>query len=97
MSRPQPTHVCSHTEGDLVIEICAADAVYAVLYCGRPIKIRKHNPSLRYQGMKYSKTAFPEPGHAIRLARKLNTVYNTTDFSVAVMTEGRTLKEVNIV
>lgn len=85
MARPQPTHICSHTAGDIVVEVCEADAVYAVLYQGRPIKIRKHNPAIKYLGMKYSKTAFPEPGHALRLAAKLNEVHNTTDFTVGVM------------
>jgi len=89
MSRPQPTHICSHSDNNLVIEVCAADAVYAVLYQGHPIKLRKHNPEKPYQGIKYSKTAFPEPGHAIRLARKLNDTYLTTEFTVAVMTVGR--------
>jgi transposase len=72
-------------------EICEADAVYAVLYQGRPIKIRRHNPSVRYLGYKYSKSSFPEPGHAIRLARRLNEVHGTEDFTVVQMTTGRTI------
>jgi len=89
MARPQPTQICSHSDNNLIIEVCEADAIYAVLYQGRPVKIRKHNPEKRYQGMKYNKTAFPEPGHAVALARRLNAAYETTDFSVGVMNPGK--------
>ena len=85
MSRPQPALIASHTDGDRCIEICAADAVYAVLYQGRPVKVRTHNPAVRYQGYKYGKSMFPESGHAVRLARRLNEVHGTEDFSVGVM------------
>jgi hypothetical protein len=91
MSRPQPTLIATHVEGDRCIEICAADAVYAVLYQGKPIKIRTHNPAVRYQGYKYGKSMFPESGHAIRLANKLNLLHSTEDFTVAVMNSGRSV------
>jgi hypothetical protein len=91
MARPGPIIIASHQQGDTVVEICEADAVYAVVYQGQPIKVRTHKPDLRYQGYKYGKSMFPEPGHAIRLARHLNQVHNTEDFSVAVMTTGRIL------
>jgi hypothetical protein len=92
MSRPKPTLICSHIEGDIAYEVCEADAVYAVLYCGRPIKLRKHNPQIRYLGFKYGKSMFPEPGHAIRLARKLNAAHNTTEFTVSVMIVGKNVR-----
>ncbi len=91
MSRPKPTLIASHMSGDVCFEVCEADAVYAVLYQGRPIKVRTHNPDVRYQGYKYGKASFPEPGHAIRLARRLNQEHSTEDFSVAVMVAGRFL------
>jgi hypothetical protein len=93
MARPQPTVICSHEDGDTVSEICSADAVYAVLYQGQPIKLRRHNPDLMYLGFKYGKTMFPEPGHAFVLARKLNAAYTTQDFTVAVMMVGRTISQ----
>jgi hypothetical protein len=92
MSRPQPTLIVSHQEGDLVYEVCEADAVFAVLFQGRPIKLRTHKPAVRYQGYKYGKTMFPEPGHAIRLANKLNQMHHTDAFTVSVMTVGREIK-----
>ena len=92
MSRPQPTLICSHVEEDRVVEVCAADAVYAVLYNGRPFKIRTHNPAKAYLGYKYGKSMFPEPGHAFRLAQKLNQEHDTDAFTVAVMDFKRTIR-----
>ena len=92
MSRPPPTFICSHTQNDLVIEVCEADAVYAVLYNGQAIKLRKYNPQKNYQGHKYGKTSFPEPGHAVRLANLLNEAHSTDAFTVAVMKPQRDIK-----
>lgn len=85
MSRSKPTVLCSHKVKETTYEVCAADDLYAVLYCGQPIKLRMYREDTFYLGPKYGKTVFPEPGHAIRLAEKLNKAHNTTDFSVAVV------------
>ena len=89
MSRPQPTIIASHMTGTICYEVCEADAVYAVLYRGKPIKVRTYNQDNLYLGYKYGKSMFPEPGHAVRLARKLNQAHDTEEFTVAVMTTGR--------
>jgi len=91
MARTKPTVIVTHKQGDISYEVCEADAVFAVLYQGRPLKIRTHNPDIRYLGFKYGKSTFPESGHALRLARKLNEIHNTEDFTVAVMNPGRVL------
>jgi len=85
MSRPGPDILLEHFENDATVQVCDATAVYAVLYQGKPIKIRKFTEGVRYLGFKYGKTSFPEPGHAIRLARELNEVYGCEDFTVGVM------------
>lgn len=92
MARTAPTVILSHNTGSTVHEICSADAVYAVLYKGLPVKLRHHNPLMAYLGFKYSKTSFPESGHAIRLAVKLNQIHNTEDFTVSIMTPSRAIK-----
>lgn len=91
MSRSKPTVIASHSEGDTVYEVCAADSVYAVLYQGCAIKIRTHNPDLQYQGYKYGRASFPEPGHAVNLARRLNAAHDTDDFTVVMMNPGRSV------
>lgn len=91
MARSNPRIICSHPDGASTVEVCAAESVYAVLYQGQPIKLRKNNPQLGYQGYKYGRSMFAEAGHAVRLARQLNRIYSTRDFAVAVMTVRRTI------
>jgi hypothetical protein len=95
MSRPKPTILLSEFDNEgRGIEVCEADAVYAVCYQGRPISVRTHqNIEIGYPGPKYVKTNFANPGHAFNLAQKLNTRFNTQDFAVIMMSTGRTIKE----
>ena len=93
MSRTPPTLIVSHAQGDRVVEICEADAVYAVLYQGKPIKVRTHTPAVRYMGYKYTKTMFPEAGHAVRLANRLNLAHSTDEFTVGILTQTRPLNQ----
>jgi hypothetical protein len=65
-------------EGDRVFEVGEADAVYAVLYQGQPIKD--------------GRASFQEPGHAVRLAKKLNAVHDTDAFTVGIMAVKRVLE-----
>jgi len=95
MSRPQPNVLLESIDDDMrAYQVCEADAVYAVCYKGRPIKIRTYqNIEVAYPGPKYSKTSFPTSGHAFNLAERLNLKFDTTDFTVVMMTTGRTVKE----
>jgi hypothetical protein len=95
MSRPKPTILLSEFDNEgRGIEVCEADAVYAVCYRNRPITIRTHqNIEIGYPGPKYKKTNFGNPGHAFNLAEELNHRFKTTDFSVIMMTAGRTIQE----
>lgn len=90
MSRPQPTVILSDYAKDIAFEVCDAQAVYAVFYRDRPIKIRKIKKD-GYSTFKYAKTSFPEPGHAIALAQRLNRKFNTSDFTVRELRIGRVL------
>lgn len=95
MARPQPTVLLSDFDGEgRGLEVCAADAVYAVCYQGYPINLRQHlNIEIGYPGPKYKKTNFSNPGHAFNLAERLNDRFKTQDFTVVMMTMGRTVKE----
>ena len=95
MSRPRPTILLEHIDDNMrAYQVCEADAIYAVCYKGRPIKIKTQaNIEIEYPGPKYSKTSFPTPGHAFNLAERLNQRFDTTDFTVVMMTEGRKISE----
>ena len=95
MSRPKPTVLLEHIGEDMSsYQVCEADAIFAVCYQGRPIKIKTQaNIEIDYPGPKYAKTSYPTPAHAFNLAERLNQKFETTDFSVVMMTVGRTISE----
>lgn len=66
-------------------QILASNGIWAVYYQGQPINFRN---VLNYRIPKYRKTAFANPGHAINLARKLNSQFKTTEFTVVFLTAG---------
>ena len=95
MSRPKPAVIFESIDDDMrAYQVCEADAIYAVCYKNRPVKVKTWtNIEIDYPGPKYAKTSFPTAGHAFNLCERLNEKFNTTDFSVVIMTVGRTLTE----
>ena len=95
MSRPKPTVLLEHcTDDTRLLQVCLADAVYAVCYQGRPIQVKIWaDINSNYIGAKYAKTTFPNAAHAFNMADKFNAQFNTTDFSVVMMSTGRTITE----
>jgi hypothetical protein len=43
---------------------------------------------VQYPGPKYKKVSFSNAGHAINLAKKLNTQFKTDKFSVVLLKQG---------
>lgn len=95
MSIPRPTVLLESIDDNMrSLQVCEADAIYAVCYKGRPIKIKTWaNIEIQYPGPKYAKTSFPTSGHAFNLCDRLNQKFATTDFSVVIMQVGRTIEE----
>ena len=95
MSRPKPRVLLEHVDNNMrSYQVCEADAIYAVCYKGRPIKIKTQaNIEIEYPGPKYAKTSFPTPGHAFNLAERLNLKFDTSDFTVVMLNAGRTVSE----
>lgn len=88
MARPKPTVLLRHKNKDYKIEeVLEAEAIYAVFYKNKPISVRLLN-NLNYPGPKYKKVSFPNVGHALRLANKLNENFNSSDFTVVKLTGG---------
>lgn len=93
MSRPKPTVILEHVnksnyKSDQVLE---ADGIYAVFYESSPINLKTHNMLVSYPGPKYKKVSFSNKGHAINLAKKLNSLYKTDKFSVVLLRAGEQL------
>ena len=93
MSRPKPivkleftnkvTYKCE--------QVLDAEAIWAVFYQDKPFNLKSSNALTNYPGPKYKKTSFSNPGHAINLAKKLNDMFNTDEFTVFKLTDGEKL------
>ena len=90
MSRPKPTVLAEITNRTTykTEQVLGSEGVWAVFYDSKPINLKTSNLLVQYPGPKYKKVSFSNPGHAINLARKLNTQFKTDKFSVVVLTQG---------
>ena len=95
MSRPKPTGVLENInrktyKSEQVLE---AAAIWAVFYKDKPFNLKSSNTLTNYTGPKYKKVSFSNPGHAHNLAKKLNDLFTSEDFTVVKLTSGETVKE----
>jgi len=64
------------------------NAIWVVFYQNKPFNLKSKGSTVGRKIPKYRKIAFPNSGHALSLAKKLNKIFNTTDFSVFKLTTG---------
>lgn len=90
MSRPAPKIILEHVNKQTYRseQILEAHAIWAVFYQGQPFNLKSSNALTSFPGPKYKKTSFSNEGHAHNLAKKLNNLFNTTDFDVRKLTNG---------
>ena len=90
MSRPAPNILMEFVDGKTYKseQVLDAEAIWAVFYKDKPFNLKSQNKLTNYPGPKYKKTSFSNPGHAINLSKKLNTMFKTTDFAVFKLTAG---------
>ena len=90
MSRPKPKVLIEQTDRTTYKseQVLASEGIWAVFYDAKPINLKTQNMLVQYPGPKYKKVSFSNPGHAINLARKLNTQFKTDKFSVVLLTQG---------
>lgn len=95
MSRPKPVILLEYLDRKLfrVEQILESEAIWAVYYQGRPFNLRSGSTVSSYPCPKYKKVSFSNPGHAFGLARKLNKLFNTTDFTVVKFSNGTECNE----
>lgn len=95
MSRPKPKVMLEYTNSKnyKCEQVLDAEAIWAVFYQSKPFNLKSSNALTNYPGPKYKKTSFSNPGHAINLAKKLNKMFKTNDFSVFKLTTGEEIKE----
>jgi len=90
MSRPKPTILAELTNKQTykTEQVLASEGVWAVYYDSKPVNLKTSNLLVQYPGPKYKKVSFSNPGHAINLAKKLNTQFKTDKFSVVLLKQG---------
>ena len=93
MSRPKPQVLIELTNkaSYKTEQVLAADGIWAVFFNGAPINLKTSNLLVQYPGPKYKKVSFSNSGHAINLAKKLNTQFKTDKFSVVLLKQGETI------
>jgi hypothetical protein len=90
MSRPKPKvliEVINKTTYKSE-QVLASEGVWTVFYDNNPINLKTSNMLVQYPGPKYKKVSFSNPGHAINLAKKLNTQFKTDKFAVVLLKQG---------
>ena len=95
MSRPKPTVLIEHVDKKTykTEQVLQAEAIWAVFYQDKPFNLKSANMLTNYPGPKYKKVSFSNPGHAHNLAKKLNEMFNTDEFTVVKLTSGETVEE----
>lgn len=90
MSRPKPQVLVSITDKQTykTEQVLAAEGIWAVFFDGNPINLKTSNMLVQYPGPKYRKVSFSNRGHAINLAKKLNTQFKSDKFSVVLLHRG---------
>jgi hypothetical protein len=90
MSRPKPTVLLEHVNKTSYKseQVLSSEGIWAVFYDNKPINLKSLNILINYPGPKYKKVSFSNPGHAINLAKKLNSLFKTDKFTVVILTQG---------
>jgi hypothetical protein len=90
MSRPKPKVLIELTNKSTykTEQVLASEGIWAVFFDDAPINLKTSNYLVQYPGPKYKKVSFSNPGHAINLAKKLNTQFKTDKFSVVLLKSG---------
>ena len=90
MSRPKPTVLIDYVDKQTykTEQILSSEGIWVVFYDNQPINLKSHNMLVNYPGPKYKKTSFSNPGHAINLCKKLNTLFKTDKFTVVLLKSG---------
>ena len=94
MSRPKPKVLLEYAnkENFKIEQILESEAIWAVFYKDQPFNLKSGSMIASYPGPKYKKVSFSNPGHAKNLAKKLNKLFKTTEFSVVKLSQGETVK-----
>tara|TARA_R110000868_G_scaffold79428_1_gene226102 strand:+ start:715 stop:978 length:264 start_codon:yes stop_codon:yes gene_type:complete len=83
MSRPKPLILLNkQLANGGEVEILAAESMYMVVYKNKAFNLRNKYWRDLAPAFVYKKLTFPSPAPAVNLAKKLNQMFFTSDFTV---------------
>lgn len=90
MSRPKPKVLLEYANKETykMEQILESEAIWAVFYQNKPFNLKSGSMVASYPGPKYKKVSFSNPGHAHNLAKKLNRLFKSEEFTVVKLTQG---------
>lgn len=90
MARPKPSVILEYVDPVTLKaeQVLDANAVYAVFFRGKPINVRTLHKLINTSPIKYKSVSFPNPGHALIMAKHLNELFNTKEFDVRELVAG---------
>jgi len=90
MSRPKPKILVELTNKSTykTEQVLASEGVWAVYFDNTPVNLKTSHMLVQYPGPKCKKVSFSNPGHAINLAKKLNSQFKTDKFTVVLLKQG---------
>jgi hypothetical protein len=71
-------------------QVIQSDGVWSVHYKDSPINLRTAS-TMAFSTPRYKPTSFANKGHAINLAKKLNKQFDTTEFTVVISNDTKTI------
>ena len=96
MSRPKPTILIEKVDKDYKTDqVLASEGIWAVFFKQQPINLKSFNAMIGYASPKYKKVSFSNPGHAINLAKKMNAMFKSDDFTVVLLNSGECIYPIN--
>ena len=60
-----------------------------MFFDGKPINLKTSTMASVHPGPKYKKVSFSNPGHALNLAKKLNSTFGSDKFQVYQLSTGK--------
>ncbi len=71
-------------------KVIASEGIWSVYYQNRPINLKTES-IIAFVTPRYKPVSFSNSGHAISLAKKLNKKFNTSDFTVVLLSHAEVI------
>ena len=81
--RPSAERIMGRDLDDYYLDILESQGYWILTYQGRPVSIRRTQPTVAGTRLRYPRTGWNNRAHAEHTAHKLNKIFNTDEFGSA--------------